>query len=106
MNKKNIWLVIPTMFMPYLVVVILSIMMFGENNPFGKINPLGIILLYTPTPSMLNKPSFARLVTLKFFECEILSNVLAPKSPNLSASGALPIPKLSSTIKKIRLNFI
>lgn len=65
MNKKNIWLVIPTMFMPYLVVVILSIMMFGENNPFGKINPLGIILLYSLIATILNIFWFVRSIIKK-----------------------------------------
>lgn len=45
MNKKNIWYIVPILILPYLIVGILSVALFGKDNPFGKINPLGILLL-------------------------------------------------------------
>ena len=53
------------------------------------------------TPSILPSPHFIRLGIFKFLLVEMLFNVLTPVSPNFSASGKKPTPKLSSTVKKI-----
>ena len=55
------------------------------------------------TPSMLNRPSFRRFGTAQQALAQTEASVSLPASPKSAASGASPTPRLSRTIKKMRL---
>ena len=53
-------------------------------------------------PSMLNSPSFFIFSAENFAERRMEPSVSAPASPKSALSGAVPMPKLSSTIRNTR----